>query len=147
MAARNAGVPVPEKSIQDGLHFYFTCQTADGGIGYVSAQGPNATRTAIGCLVMALAKEKNSTAFQSAFQFLKAPATTCNIPAYFRYYASQAFFQPRNEAWNNWNHDNINTLRSSQNTDGSWRRDVREDFQYRRVAALPGLELSLPAHL
>ena len=57
MAARNAGVPVPEKSIQDGLKFYFTCQTADGGIGYTSAQGPNGTRTAIGCVVMALAKQ------------------------------------------------------------------------------------------
>lgn len=120
MAARNAGIPVPEKSIQDGLHFYFSCQTPDGGIGYVSAQGPNATRTAIGILVMALAKDKNSTAFQSAFQFLRNAGNDMQYPAYFRYYASQAFFHASPEMWNNWNHDNINTLRSSQNSDGSW---------------------------
>ena len=32
-AARNAGIPVPEKSIQDGLKFFLSCQTADGGFG------------------------------------------------------------------------------------------------------------------
>jgi squalene cyclase len=120
MAARNAGIPVPEKSIQDGLRFYYSVQTPDGGIGYVSPQGPNATRTAIGCLVMALAKEKNSTAFQSAFQFLRNAGNDMQYPAYFRYYASQAFFHASPEMWNNWNHDNIKTLRASQNADGSW---------------------------
>ena len=121
MATRNAGVPVPEKSIQDGLHFYFSVQTPDGGIGYVSATAPNATRTAIGCLVMALAKDKNSPAFQSAFQFLKnARQDREQYPAYFRYYASQAYFQASPELWDAWNHDNINTLRATQAADGSW---------------------------
>ena len=120
MAARNAGVPVPEKSIQDGLHFYFSCQTADGGIGYVAPQAPNATRTAIGCLVMALAKDKNSTAFQSAFKFLKGAGNDMQYPAYFRYYASQAYFHASPEMWNTWNHDNIKTLRAGQTAEGNW---------------------------
>ena len=120
MAARNAGVPVPEKSIQDGLKFYYSVQTADGGIGYISRTAPDATRTAIGCVVMALAKEKDSTAFQSAFQYLKGAGMDMQYPAYFRYYASQAFFQASPEAWNQWNHDNINALRASQTADGSW---------------------------
>jgi len=128
MAARNAGIPVPEKNIQDGLHFYFSCQTPDGGIGYVSAQGPNATRTAIGILVMALAKDKNSTAFQAAFQFLRNAGNDMQYPAYFRYYASQAFFHASPDMWNNWNHDNINTLRSSQNADGSWDGTIGSTF-------------------
>ena len=120
MAARNAGVPVPEKSIQDGLRFYFSVQTSDGGIGYTSAGNPDATRAAIGCLVMALAREKNSTAFQSAFQYLKSAGADTQYGAYFRYYASQAFFHASPEAWNNWNHDNIRNLRASQAADGSW---------------------------
>jgi hypothetical protein len=129
MAARNAGIPVPEKSIQDGLHFYFSCQTADGGIGYINAQAPNATRTAIGCLVMALAKQKNSLPFQSAFQFLKnTPQEHEQYPAYFRYYASQAYFQASPEAWDKWNHDNINTLRASQSADGGWDGPVGPTF-------------------
>ena len=68
-------------------------------------------------------------------------------PAYFRYYASQAFFHASPEMWNNWNHDNINTLRASQNSDGSWDGMFGQHLQHRRLAALPGLELSLPAHL
>ena len=129
MAARNAGVPVPEKNIQDGLHFYFSVQTPDGGIGYISPQAPNATRTAIGCVVMALAKEKDSTAFKSAFQYLKNAGNDLQYPAYFRYYASQAFFQASPEAWNNWNHDNINTLRASQIGDGSWQGSFGATFE------------------
>lgn len=120
LAARNAGVPVPEKSIQDGLHYYYSCQTANGGIGYQNASAPNATRTAIGCLVMALAKEKNSAAFQSAFQFLRTSQEKAQYPAYFRYYASQAYFQASPEAWDQWNHQNIIELRASQAADGSW---------------------------
>ena len=129
LAARNAGVPVPEKSIQDGLRFYASCQTPDGGIGYISAQGPNATRTAIGCVVMALAKDKDSTAFRSAFQYLKNAGNEMQYPAYFRYYASQAFFHGSNEAWNNWNHDNVKTLRASQTADGSWHGSFGQTFE------------------
>ncbi len=129
LAARNAGVPVPEKSIQDGLRFYVSCQTPDGGIGYISAQGPNATRTAIGCVVMALAKDKDSTAFRSAFQYLKNAGNELQYPAYFRYYASQAFFHGSNEAWNNWNHDNVKTLRASQTADGSWHGSFGQTFE------------------
>jgi len=129
MAARNAGVPVPEKNIQDGLKFYFSMQTADGGIGYISAQAPGATRTAIGCVVMALAKDKDSAAFKSAFQYLKNAGNELAYPAYFRYYASQAFFHGSPEAWNNWNHDNINTLRAAQAADGSWQGGYGATFE------------------
>jgi prenyltransferase beta subunit len=128
MAARNAGVPVPEKSVQDGLHYYYTCQTADGGIGYQSAVGPNATRTAIGCLVMALAKEKNSTAFHSAFNYLSSAQRDAQYPAYYRYYASQAYFQASPAAFDQWNHDNINELRASQAADGSWDGNIGPSF-------------------
>jgi hypothetical protein len=128
LAARNAGIPVPEKSIQDGLHFYYSCQTADGGIGYTSAAGPNGTRTAIGVLVMALAKEKNTPAFQSAFQFLQGAADMPQYPAYFRYYASQAYFQASPAEWDKWNHENINALRASQGEDGGWDGQMGETF-------------------
>ena len=141
MAARNAGVPVPEKSIQDGLHFYFSMP--DGGRGHwlCFGDGPNATRTAIGCLVMALAKERNSAAFQSAFLFLKnARQDREQYPAYFRYYASQAYFQASPELWDAWNHDNINTLRGTQAADGSWEGPVGLTFN--TAASLLSLALN-----
>jgi hypothetical protein len=119
-AARNAGIAIPEQAIQKGLKFFLTCQTAEGGFGYTSALGPNAPRTAIGCLVLALAKEKNSRAFQSAFEFLqKAPAEP-NYQQYYLYYGAQAFFHASPQAWQAWNKKNVQTLKMSQGAEGSW---------------------------
>ena len=120
MAARNAGIGVPEETIQNGIKFYLSCQTADGGIGYLSPVGPNATRSAIGCLVLALAKEKDSAAFKGAFKFLKNANDDSQYPQYYKYYASQAFFHASPELWQNWNRENIRTLRATQTAEGGW---------------------------
>jgi hypothetical protein len=137
LAARNAGIPVPEHAIENGVAFFHSCQTGDGGIGYLSPIAPNATRTAIGCVVMALAKEKNSAAFKAAFAFLKTAPPDSQYPPYFLYYASQAFFHGSPEAWQTWNHQNIESLRASQSPDGNW------DSQFGPTFATAGSLLSL----
>jgi hypothetical protein len=119
-AARNAGLAVPEEAIQKGIAFFLKCQTPEGGFGYTSATSPNGARTAIGCLVLALAKEKRSKAFESAFAFLKNAPGDPSYQQYYLYYASQAFFHAAPEAWNEWNKKNVRTLASTQNEDGSW---------------------------
>jgi hypothetical protein len=119
-AARNAGIAVPEDAIQKGLRFFLKCQTPEGGFGYTGATSPNGARTAIGCLMLALSKEKKSKEFQAAFKYLKSAAPDASYQQYYLYYASQAFFQASPEAWNDWNRRNIKTLASTQNDDGSW---------------------------
>ena len=119
-AARNAGIAVPEDAIQKGLAFFLKCQTPEGGFGYTSATSPNGARTAIGCLVLALAKEKKSKAFESALAFLKTAPGDASYQQYFLYYAAQAYFHASPELWNDWNRRNIKTLNSTQNDDGSW---------------------------
>lgn len=136
-AARNAGIAVPEEAVQKGLKFFQNCQTPDGGFGYIQNSGPNAARTAIGCLTMALAKEKNSPAFQSAFNFLQKAPPESNYQHYYLYYASQAFFHASPEAWSGWNRKNIKGLGSSQNADGSW------DGQFGRTFTTAASLLSL----
>ena len=84
-AARNAGVSVPEKAIQDGIKFFITCRTPEGGFGYTSGTGPNAARTAIGCLILSLAKEKNTKDFKTAFDFLQKAPGEQNYHHYFLY--------------------------------------------------------------
>src|SRR5688500_2868855 len=91
-AARNAGLAVPEEAIQKGLGFFLKCQTAEGGFGYTSAVAPNGARTAIGCLVLALAKEKKSKAFERGFAFLKTAPGDARYQQYFHYYAAQSSF-------------------------------------------------------
>ncbi len=127
-AARNAGIPVPEQVIQNGLKFFLSCQTSDGGIGYQNATAPNATRTAIGCVVLALAKEKNSPAFKAAFNFLKNARANESYPQYFLYYAAQAYFHGSPELWQSWNRDNIASLRRAQTEAGNWDSQLGPTF-------------------
>jgi squalene cyclase len=119
-AAMNAGLPVPDEAIQKGLKFMLSCQTAEGGFGYTSASSPNAARTAIACLVLALAKEKNSKEFKAAFDYLQKAPPDRSYAQYFLYYASQAFFHASPQAWQAWNRKNIKALGQTQNADGSW---------------------------
>ena len=127
-AARNAGIAVPEKAIQDGLKFYLSVQTPEGGFGYTSPNGPNTARTAIGCLVFALAKEKNSAAFKSAFEYLKKTPPDNQYQQYFLYYGSQAFFHASPEAWQSWNRKNIKTLGATQTAEGNWEGQFGPSF-------------------
>lgn len=119
-AARNAGIGVPEEAIQKGLKFFARCKTSEGGYGYTSAAGANGPRTAIGTLVLALAKEKESDDYKSAFGYIQRAPRSNSYYQYFLYYASQAFFHAGPKYWNEWNRKNILELGKSQNGDGSW---------------------------
>ena len=140
LAARNAGIAVPEKTIQDGLKFFRDCQTPEGGFGYTTNRSPNGPRTAIGCLVFALAKEKNTKSYQAGFNYLKNAKTYANYKHYFLYYASQAFFHAGETEWDQWNLNNINSLKQSQNGDGSW--DGQFGSTFSTSAALLSLALN-----
>ncbi len=121
LAARNAGIAVPEEAIQKALRFFISCSAAEGGFGYTSASGPNNPRSAIGVLVFALAKQKDARAYQAAVRFLsRDPFRDDGYPYYFHYYAAQAFFQADPEAWKSWNARMTKVLVSTQNPDGSW---------------------------
>jgi hypothetical protein len=137
LAARNAGMAVPEETIQNGIKFFQSCQTPDGGIGYISPTAPNATRTAIACVVLALAKEKNLPAFKNAFTYLQGTPPDGSFPQYYLYYAAQAYFHGSPELWQKWNQSNIVTLRASQTPDGNW------EGQFGATFATSGSLLSL----
>ena len=115
-AARNAGLA----AIQNGLKYFKSCQTPEGGFGYTSNRGPNAARTAIATLVFALAKEKDSATFKKAFNYLRKAPESSSYRQYYLYYGAQAFFHASPQEWNKWNRKNITKLKQSQNEDGSW---------------------------
>jgi len=120
LAARNAGIAVPEDAIKKGLAFFGQCQAAQGGYGYTSAAGPNAARTAIGCLALTLSKEKGSKEYQAAFAFLDQQPPQSHYYFYYLYYSSQAYFHHSPARWNSWNQKNIAELKLRQRPDGSW---------------------------
>lgn len=121
IAARNAGIAVPEEAIKKGLRYFRECQHESGGIGYTSNNSPNAPRTAIACLVLSLAKEQNSQEYKNAWSYLSnQPYEQSSYKFYFLYYASQAYFRNSPQSWERFNTQNINYLLEAQNEDGSW---------------------------
>lgn len=121
IAARNAGVAVPEEAIRKGLRYFKECQHSSGGIGYTSNSSPNAARTAIACLVFSLAKDQDSQEYKKAWDYLNSqPFEQSSYKFYYLYYASQAHFRHSTQSWESFNSRNTKSLGESQNEDGSW---------------------------
>ena len=122
LAARNAGLAIPDEAIKRGLEFYRACQSPDGGIGYTGADAGNGPRTAIGTLVTALAKHKESRLFAGGWNFLQSHGEqdAGQYYFYYLYYAAQAYFQADMKAWREWNAANMQRLAGVQGADGGW---------------------------
>lgn len=122
LAARNAGIAVPDEAINKGLAYMRSCRSSNGAYGYTSKTSGRLTLTAIGSLCYSLAKKKDEPGFKKSTEYLKANIRTqdSNYPFYFRYYMSQALFQADEKLWEAWNKDNIRLLSVSQLSDGSW---------------------------
>ena len=94
-AARNAGIKVPEEAIEKGKAFLLSCQDTNGGFGYTAASGANLPRSAIGSLILSLAKDTNTDAYRNSVEFLKENSQFGDQghKYYSLYYTSQAMFR------------------------------------------------------
>ncbi|MCX6997657.1 MAG: terpene cyclase/mutase family protein [Kiritimatiellaeota bacterium] len=130
LAARNAGLAIPDQAIEKGLAFYRACQSADGGIGYTGKESGNGPRTAIGTLVAALAKRKDSRLFAGAWNFLQSHGEqdAGQYYFYYLYYAAQAWFQADMSVWRDWNAANLQRLFSVQGAAGGWEGPYGDAF-------------------
>ena len=125
IAARNAGLKVPEKNIEDALKFFTDCQSpTDGSIGYIPRSGSHGgATTAIGVAAYAYARKKDNPTFTKALKKMKADSDEAGgggYPFYLEYYAAQGFFQGDYKGWQDWNEKQIKRLTETQNEDGSW---------------------------
>ena len=123
LAARNAGIDVPDKSI-DGALKYMKQMTSpeSGGVGYsgMGGMGGSGPRTAIACLVFSIGKRSDWKELEATrknlVDHLDTPAT--GHPFYERYYKAQALFQADYKAWQEWNRNTITMLREMQSDEG-----------------------------
>ncbi len=124
VAARNAGLRVPDNAIDAALKFYTDCQSpGNGSIGYQPGSGAHGgSTTAIGVAVYAYARKKDQPTFTKAFKALSKTDEEGggNYPFYYEYYASQAMFQSDVKVWEVWNAKQVQHLTETQNEDGSW---------------------------
>lgn len=128
LAARNAGLDVPQESIDRAIA-YFTRMTANSGqVAYSGGIGgfdESLARIAIATLVYAVARRSDLPQYEATLGYLQKKVRS-GEPAqagaqYQNYYQAQALFQGDYEAWQVWNDSLIRELASSQQPDGSFR--------------------------
>lgn len=122
LGARNAGIEVPDETIDRAIDYFASMTAPDGRIGYASPGGGSDATTAIGTLVMAIARRKDVPQFAKAAAAIKesgrrGPRDTSH-PNYTRYYRAQALFQADVDAWKDFNGQLIRELKAQARPDG-----------------------------
>jgi hypothetical protein len=127
LAARNAGIEVPDSSIDKAIEYYKSMTSNSGQVAYAGLGGFNESlaRISIGTLVFAVARRKDLPQYKAALNYLKnrLEATPRQWPEYTRYYEAQALFQGDVEAWEKWNKLLVRQLKQKQRPDGSFTSD------------------------
>ena len=127
LAARNAGIEVPDESIDKGIEYFVQMTAPSGQVAYSQSTGghnDSVARVAIASLVFSVARRKDLKQFQYATDYLKQKAVGGNPGhggiEYQNYYQAQALFQVDVQAWQKWNKSLIRKLKSEQADDGSF---------------------------
>jgi hypothetical protein len=127
LAARNAGVEVPDEAIDRAIKYFASMTGPNGQLGYSGGAGGGSDAvTSIGVLVFAIAGQKGLPQYPKALSYLKGRSSSREqqgmegYPTYTRYYRAQALFQGDVEAWEKWNAGLVKELKGMQAKDGSF---------------------------
>ena len=131
LAARNAGMEVPDESIQSAMEYMRRSTGKDGSVAYsggFGGMGGSLNLTAIATLVGAVSKSRETEEYKAALgrlrDNLESRESNSHYAEYFGYYAAQALFQGDYAAWQKWNAAKIRELQSAQRNDGSFSGDA-----------------------
>lgn len=125
LAARNAGIPVPDASIEAALAYFKSSTGATGMVAYtggLAGVGESMNRSAIATLVYAVAGKKDWREYRATLKHITSRLEHQEVghPQYYRYYMAQALFQGDFESWERWNRELIHYLKQNQLPDGSF---------------------------
>lgn len=127
LAARNAGIEVPDTAIDKAISYYTKMTSSSGQVAYSGGLGgfdDSLARISIATLVYSVAKRKDLKQFKTTLGYLVNKVEFTGSSGfgwmnYQRYYQAQALFQGDVDAWERWNKLLIRQLKSSQLPDGS----------------------------
>lgn len=124
LAARNAGVEVPDKNIERAIKYFTSMTSSSGQVAYAGGMGGfdnSPARVSIATLVYSISGRKDLKEFKATSSFLKASDANelgDHYGEYTAYYKAQALFQADIEAWEKWNKILIRDLKQKQKSDG-----------------------------
>lgn len=124
LAARNAGVKVPDANIDAAMHYLREVTTKRGETSYTPGFGlsMSSNMSAIALLAFAIGKHQDWPEYANLTSYVKSHADVVDsaYPQYNQYYMSQALFQSDFDQWSKWNQMTMRRLRREQNADGSF---------------------------
>lgn len=127
LAARNAGIEVPDEVIDKAISYYTKMTSTSGQVGYSGGFGgfdESLARISIATLVYAVARRKDLPQFKATLAYLVnklefTGRSGFGWEEYQRYYQAQALFQGDVEAWKKWNKLLTRQLKQVQLANGS----------------------------
>ncbi len=156
-AARNAGLKVPQATIDRALAYMKRCaNNPDGGFSYqVGQQQSGPARTGAGVLSLIMGGERSSRECQRGLMYLQQhPLDRANEWPYREhfyyalYYVTQAMYQAGGDYWKQWYPPIRDRLIRMQDSDGSWsRNDGFSEAGVEYATAMGILVLQVPAGL
>lgn len=124
LAARNAGIEVPDKSIDRAVEYFRSMTSSSGQVAYSGGLGGfdnSPARVSIATLIYAVSGRKDLKEFKATSSFLVSSdtsETSDHYGEYTAYYKAQALFQSDIDAWDKWNKVLIRELKEKQRSDG-----------------------------
>jgi hypothetical protein len=129
LAARNAGIEVPDECIDRATAYYQSMTAPSGQVAYSGGLGgfdESLARISVATLVYSLAHRKDLPQYKAALGYLTQRIDQATggrdsaYPEYLRYYEAQALFQGDLDAWEKWNRVLVRTLKQAQQSDGGF---------------------------
>jgi hypothetical protein len=135
-AAKNAGLHVPNATIEKCIAYVKRCQNADGGFMYmISMGGPSAfARSAAGVVALYSAGIYEGDELARGLDYLNKHLPKKDVfeasphDLYGHYYAVQAMWQAGGEHWNVWYPAIRDQLLKRQKPDGSWEDSIANEY-------------------
>ncbi len=124
LAARNAGINVPDECIDNALNYMRSMTSIEAGtVGYSDLGFDNSPiRPSIACLVFSIGKRYEWPELKATKDFLTQHLDPEDVnhgfPEYQRYYQAQALFQADYEGWKTWNAGLVSHFRDVQTSEG-----------------------------
>lgn len=126
LAARNAGIEVPDASIDQAIAYFVSMSSNSGAVGYTSSLegfGDSIARSSIATLVFCIAKRRDVATYTASLNKISTDLESIDTqwPEYTRYYRAQALYQGDVATWEKWNRVLVRRLKEIQATDGSFK--------------------------
>ena len=133
LACRNAGLAVPDETIENAL-VYMQRNTASSGFvaysGGIGGGGESMARSAVATLVYAVGQKRDWEEFEASLGHISERLEhkeTSHIH-YFYYYMAQALFQGDPDSWDKWNRKMARMLADQQSDEGHFSGSYGEAY-------------------